>query len=73
MQLPNKLYSYNNSIMPLLPIILIELQRGPISLDSLYFKTKKKIKDPTDFLFAMDCLFALRKVILDDNGEVSIC
>ena len=73
MQLPNKLYSYNNSIMPLLPVLLKELEKGPMRIDMLYTRTRNKIKDPTDFITAMDCLYALRRVIVDDNGEVSLC
>ena len=73
MQLPNKLYSYNNSILPVLPIILRELKKEPLPLDKLFLKTRSRIEDPSDFIFAMDYLYALRKVIVDDNGEVLLC
>ena len=73
MQLPNKLYSYNNSILPVLSIILSELKKESLPLDKLFLKTRSRIEDPSDFILAMDYLYALRKVIVDDNGEVSLC
>jgi hypothetical protein len=73
MQLPNKLYSYEESTLALLPKVLKELTKGPISANELYLKLKQSLKDPTDFLSAMDCLYALRAIKMSDDGEVYIC
>ena len=73
MQLPNKLYSYEESTLALLPRVLNELRDGPVSVGELYLSLKRSLKDPTDFLSAMDCLYALRAIDMNDDGEVSIC
>lgn len=73
MQLPNKLYSYEESTLALLPKVLRKLTNGPVSVDELYLMLKHSLKDPTDFLSAMDCLYALRAIDMSDDGEVYIC
>lgn len=73
MQLPNKLYSYEESTLALLPRVLNEIGNGPISVGELYLSMKGILKDPTDFLSAMDCLYALRAIDMNDDGEVFIC
>lgn len=73
MQLPNKLYSYKNSTLSLIPIVLNEIKGSSVQVKELYDKVKPSLKDATDFIFVMDCLYALRAVDLDDQGEVFIC
>lgn len=73
MQLPNKLYSYEESTLALLPRVLNEIRNGPVSVGELYLSMKRNLKDPTDFLSAMDCLYALRAIEMNDDGEVFIC
>lgn len=73
MQLPNKLYSYENSTLALVPKVLKKLMNGPVSVKDLYMLMRKDLKDPTDFLSVMDCLYALRAVEMDKNGEIYLC
>lgn len=73
MQLPNKLYSYEKSTLALIPEVLKELRDGPVAAGDLYLLMRKKLQDPTDFLSVMDCLYALRAVDMNENGEVFIC
>lgn len=73
MQLPNKLYSYKSSTLFLIPIILDEIKDEPISVRILYERVKPSLKDATDFMSVMDCLYALGAVDLNDEGEVCIC
>lgn len=73
MQLPNKLYSYEESTLALLPRVLNEMRNGPVSIGELYLSMKRSLRDPTDFLSAMDCLYALRAIDMNDDGEVFIC
>ena len=73
MQLPNKLYSYEESTLALLPRVLNEMRNGPVSVGELYLSMKRSLKEPTDFLSAMDCLYALRAIDMNDDGEVFIC
>lgn len=72
MQLPNKLYSYKNSTLALIPIVLSKLKDGPMPA-ALFQALRPSLQEPTDFLSVMDCLFALRAIDLNDKGEVSLC
>lgn len=73
MQLPNKLYSYKNSTLSLIPIVLNIIKNGLVSVKELYDRVKPSLKDPTDFISVMDCLYALRAADINDDGEVFIC
>lgn len=73
MQLPNKLYSYKNSTLALVPIVLNEIKSGPVLVVDLYNRIKSVLNDPTDFISAMDCLYALRAADINDEGEVFLC
>ena len=64
MQLPNKLYSYKNSTLVLIPKVLSELKDSPVHLFELYDKLKPELNDATDFLSVMDCLYACGQQIL---------
>lgn len=73
MQLPNKLYSYKNSTLAVIPKVLSEIKDGPVPVFELYDKLKPKLSDATDFLSVMDCLYALRAADINDEGKVFIC
>ena len=73
MQLPNKLYSYRNSTFYLLPKAMKELSDGALPVTELYRRIRPYISDATDFLSAMDCLYAIRAVDLNEKGELYIC
>lgn len=73
MQLPNKLYSYKNSTLALIPLVLNELKVSPLPVGVLFGNVKSSLNDVTDFLSVMDCLYALRAVDINDDGEVFLC
>ena len=73
MQLPNKLYSYKNSTLALITVVLEELRRGPMLAGELYLAVKPYLAEATDFLAVMDCLHALRAIDITDGGEVYQC
>ena len=73
MQLPNKLYSYKNSALAVIPKVLSEIKDGPVPVFELYDKLKPELSDATDFLSVMDCLYALRAADINDEGKVFIC
>lgn len=73
MQLPNKLYSYKNSTLALIPKVLSEIKDTPVPVFDLYDILKPELNDATDFLSVMDCLYALRAADINDEGEVFIC
>lgn len=73
MQLPSKLYPYEKSTLALIPRVLEQLQFGPIKVVDLYASMRQSLADPTDFLSVMDCLYALRAVDINSDGEVYTC
>jgi len=73
MQLPNKLYSYKESTLALIPKVLKRLSSGPVDVTSLYEFMKKSLNEPTDFFAVMDCVYALGVVDMNDDGEVFLC
>ena len=73
MQLPNKLYSYKASTLDLVPKVLTELKSGPIEVTDLFLVMRPSLSDATDFLSVMDCLYALRAVEINEEGEVYSC
>lgn len=73
MQLPNKLYSYKNSTLAFLPMVLHELREGPKLASELFFQLRPHLSEATDFLAVMDCLYALRAIDMTDEGEVFLC
>lgn len=73
MQLPNKLYSYKDSTLALIPVVLKKLQDGPVEAGELYMSVRPSLAEATDFLSVMDCLYALRAVDITDSGEVYQC
>ena len=73
MQLPNKLYSYKTSTLALVPKVLTELRNSPMEVKDLFLILKPSLTDATDFLSVMDCLYALRAVDINDEGEVYSC
>lgn len=73
MQLPNKLYSYKNSTLSLIPVILKEIQKGNTEIKSIFHAVSHQLEEPTDFLSIMDCLYALGTIEMSDSGEVELC
>ena len=70
MRLPNKVTSYANSVVARFPDILAELQQRDVSPKELFELTTSGKKDMGDFLSALDCLFALGKIELNEEGGV---
>lgn len=73
MQLPNKLYSYKNSTLSLIPVLLKEIIKGNTEIKSLFHAVLHHLEDPTDFLSIMDCLYALGAIEISDSGEIELC
>jgi hypothetical protein len=73
MQFPNKLYSYKNSTLALIPVVLHEVKNGPLPVSELYQRIRPYLNDATDFLSVMDCIYALQAADINDEGEVFLC
>lgn len=70
MKLPNKVISYNESnISKFVPIIQILIENDE-NVFSLYKKTMKYFKDIEEFIDTLDCLFAMKKIILSESEEI---
>ena len=70
MLLPNKICSYNESVLSKLPYALNVIQNGPISVLELFNKISKHLNGSVEFIDVLDCLYALRKVEFDEKEEV---
>lgn len=69
MQFPNKLYSYKNSTLALLPEVLIRLKNEPVAVKDLFWELNPILEDPTDFLSALDCLYAMQMIEMTEDME----
>ncbi|MNO25483.1 hypothetical protein D3C76_153200 [compost metagenome] len=63
MKFPNKLYTYNDSVISKLPVILKQIENNKeLSLSDLYYSVNSKFQNITEFLDALDCLYTLGKI-----------
>ena len=70
MLLPNKLFSYSESVLSKLPTILKVLKKEPLGVQELYKKTEKEFSGVNEYIDALDCLYALHKIEYDDGEGV---
>jgi hypothetical protein len=70
MLLPNKIFSYNESILSKFPLVLKELSNSPQSVVSLYFKIRHLVSDVSEYIEILDSLYALQKIEYDEDREV---
>lgn len=68
MRLPNKVTPYASSVLSRFPDILSVLQEKDLSPKELYELTTSGKKEMGDFLSTLDCLFALGKIELVEEG-----
>ncbi|MGL4107497.1 ABC-three component system middle component 7 [Clostridium sp. LP20] len=62
MKLPNKLFSYSESIINKFPIILNILEKEELTVYELYIKVINKFAGITEFIETLECLFVLGKI-----------
>lgn len=70
MRLPNKVTSYQENILSKLVVLLDVLCNGDVSLIELYSGTQQHFSDISEFIDAIDVLFALNKLEYDQELEV---
>jgi hypothetical protein len=70
MLLPNKLFSYNESILCKFPAVLKELKKEPLRVQELYQKVKTNLTGVNEYIDVLDCLYALHKIEYDDKEGV---
>ncbi len=70
MLLPNKLFSYNESILSKFPTVLKELKKGSLGVHELYQKVMSDLSGVNEYIDVLDCLYALHKIEYDDEEGV---
>lgn len=70
MKFPNKVTSYEESVLSKLCPILNELYQKDMLVYEVYLATKDNYENPSCFLDCLDCLFALNKIELLPDLEV---
>ena len=66
MKLPGKSTPYKNSVLALFPDILSVLRQSECSVLDLYRQTG--ITSVSDYMNALDCLYALGKIEISEEG-----
>ncbi len=70
MKFPNKIFSYRESVLYAIEIILEELQNSnSITCLDLYERTKNEISFINDWIDAMDCLYALDVIVINPTSK----
>lgn len=72
MLLPNKLFSYNQSVLSKLPAFLTALDK-PTNLKDLYQNIQCATMSTMEFMEVLDCLYALNKIDIDNEGRLYRC
>ena len=70
MLLPNKLFSYEESILSRFPLVLSMLQEKPMRVSELYKRLNDYVESVNDFIEILDCLYALGKI--ESDGEEGV-
>lgn len=70
MQVPSKLYSYEESTFSKFPIVLSLLEKDSLPINELYLRTSKHFGGPADFIECLDALFTINKINYDEKNEV---
>jgi len=72
MRLPSKVTPFMDSTISIFPILLNEIIKEDIAPMILFGKVKNKVNGISNFLVALDCLFALNKIkLVEQTGEIS--
>ncbi|WP_412034830.1 ABC-three component system middle component 7 [Streptococcus uberis] len=66
MLLPNKLFSYKESTLAKFPVLIKCLSNRPYSLQELHNTNKNSFLDIADYAETLCCLYALRRIELDE-------
>lgn len=70
MLFPNKLCSYNESIISKFTVVLKIIKTGPVTVVTLYRQVSGSMAGVNEFIDVLDCLYALRKIEYDEKKEV---
>lgn len=68
MKLPSKVTPYKESTIAKFPVVLELLEKSDMTPQELFAKVRKsKIKDISEFVEVLDCLYAMNKIEIDEE------
>lgn len=68
MKLPSKVTPYKESTIAKFPVVLELLEKNDMTPQELYAKVRKsKIKDISEFVEVLDCLYAMNKIEINEE------
>ena len=67
MRLPNKVFSFGESVISKFPILLNALVQETLTPRELYVAVKTETESVSEFLETLDCLYALGKIRYDEK------
>lgn len=70
MKLPNKIVSYDESILSKGVVLLEILSKNDMNIMDLYNVSKKQYKSVSDYIEALDCLYLLNKIVFIEESEM---
>ena len=70
MLLPNKIFSYNESVLSKFSPLLTELANSPQSVANLYWLIRQQVPDVSEYIEILACLYALRRIEYDEAQGV---
>lgn len=69
MKTPSKVTPYKESTIAKFPVVLSLLEKEDMTPSELYAKVQKsKIKDITEFVEVLDCLYAMNKIEIREEA-----
>lgn len=73
MPLPDKFFSYDRSIISKFPDVLERVQNEDIPAMDLYISLKGKFQGVSEYIEVLDSLFAMKRIRLNEKGDICIC
>lgn len=70
MPLPDKLFSYEQSILSKMPILLECVEREDMNTKELFAKTKSNFDSISEFIETLEALFALKRIKINEAWEI---
>lgn len=67
MLLPNKIYTYKQSIIPQMVVVLKEIEKAPCDVSALYDILHEHFENIGQYIETLDCLYALGRIDFNDS------
>ncbi|MFA0309073.1 hypothetical protein BH581_16755 [Vibrio splendidus] len=72
MIIPNKSVPFKKTVIHKM-LVILNLDFEEIAISDLYSKTKSKFSSMDEFVYSIDLLYVLDKIVIDDFGLVKKC